>query len=98
MSEMPYSQDRDAIVTTFVYDAEGKLVAVEAPTPPGTSWEHDEAKRVFRVTEPGGKVTEFHDRAVRFLMVAPDPQSGKLGPVLSWGVPKVLYLCREAGL
>jgi hypothetical protein len=31
--------------------------------PPGSSWEHDEAKRVFRVTEPDGKVIEFHDRA-----------------------------------
>jgi hypothetical protein len=73
------------------------LVSVEAPTPPGSSWEHDEAKRVFRVTEPDGKVIQFHDRAQRFLVVAPDPQTGELAPVISWGTPKIMYLCREVG-
>ena len=43
-------------VTTYTYNPEGRLVSVEASTPPGSSWEHDEAKRVFRVTEPDGKV------------------------------------------
>jgi YD repeat-containing protein len=85
-------------VTTFQYDPEGRLVRVEAPAPPGSTWEHDEPKRVFRVTDPDGKVTEFHDRPVRFLVVVPDPRTGKVGPVISWGVPKVMYLCREAGL
>ena len=84
-------------ITTYTYDPEGRLVSVEAPTPPGSSWEHDEAKRVFRVTEPDGKVIEFHDRAQRFLVVAPDPQTGELSPVPSWGAPKIIYLCREVG-
>ena len=66
-------------ITTFTYDPEGNLISVEAPTPPGSKWEHDEAKRLFRITQPDGKIVEFHDRAQRFLVVAPDPQTGKLG-------------------
>jgi hypothetical protein len=92
--------DRDpaGVTTTFHYDPEGSLSFVEAPMPPGSSCEHDEAKRAFRVTTPDGKTAEFHDRAQRFLVVAPDPQTGRLSPVTSWGVPKVMYLCREKGL
>ena len=85
-------------ITTFTYDPEGNLISVEAPTPPGSKWEHDEAKRLFRITQPDGMVIEFHDRAQRFLVVAPDPQTGKLAPATSWGVPRIMYLCREAGL
>jgi hypothetical protein len=98
MSDTGDDRPRSGVVVTYVYDAIGQLVSVEGPTPPGSSCEHDEAKRVFRVSEPNGKVTEFHDRAMRFLVVAPDPQTGKLEPVVSWGVPRVMYLCREAGL
>ena len=50
-------------ITTFTYDPEGNLISVEAPAPPGSKWEHDEAKRLFRITQPDGKVIEFHDRA-----------------------------------
>ena len=63
MGEFRYVRDWSGTVTTFTYDPEGRLMSVEAPTPPGTSCEHDEAKRVFRITSPDGKVTEFHDRA-----------------------------------
>ena len=98
MSEKQRGPEPSRLVTTFQYDPEGRLVSVEAPTPPGSKWEHDEAKRLFRITEPDGKVTEFHDRFVRFLVVAPDPKTGKPEPVMSWGRPKILYLCREAGL
>ncbi|MGC8642676.1 MAG: hypothetical protein ACP5XB_22690 [Isosphaeraceae bacterium] len=98
MSEARRSPHWSGEITTYTYDPEARLVSVEAPTPPGSSWEHDEAKRVFRVTEPDGKVIEFHDRAQSFLVVAPDPQTEKLAPVLLWGMPRVMYLCREAGL
>ncbi len=98
MSDASGNRDPSRIVSTFHYDPEGKLSYVEAEASPGSSWEHDEARRVFRVTDPDGKVKEFHDRAVPFLVVAPDPQTGKLEPVISWGVPRIMYLCREAGL
>ena len=98
MSEVPSYPRGSGEITTFTYDLKGQLLSVEAPTPPGSSWEHDEAKRVFRVAEPDGKVSEFHDRAQRFLVVAPEPQTEKLGPVLLCGMPQVLYLRREVGL
>jgi hypothetical protein len=98
MSDAGNDRDPTGVTTTFHYDKEGKLAFVEAPTPPGSSFEHDEARRVFRLTTPDGKTAEFHDRAQRFLVVAPDQQTGKLAPVLSWGVPKVMYLCREKGM
>ena len=63
-------------VTTFTYDANDKLVSISEPSPAGSTCEHDEKKRVFRITEPDGKTTEFHDRAVRFLVVEPDPETG----------------------
>ena len=74
MSDKQRGPEPSRLVTTYQYDPEGRLVSVEAPTPPGTKWEHDEAKRVFRLTDPDGKVTEFHDRFVRFLIVAPTPR------------------------
>src|SRR3954469_505432 len=53
-------------ITAYMYDADVKLVPVSEPGPAGSSCEHDEGKRVFRLTEPDGKATECHDRAVRF--------------------------------
>jgi len=85
-------------ITTFTYDANDELIDVSLPCPPIASCEHDEKKRVFRITDPGGRVTEYHDRPVRFLVVVPDPETGELTRVL-WGAkPRVMYLCREAGL
>ena len=98
MKENDYGYDSGTIIATIQYDPEGQIDSVDAPPRPGTSWEHDEGKRVFRVIDPNGRVTEFHDRAVKFLVVAADQKTGKLEPVLSWGEPKVIYLCREAGL
>lgn len=97
MSDDEYGYDFGGTVTTFTYDLSGRLLSTEGPTAPRPSWEHDESGRVFRVNGPDGKVVEFHDRALRFLVVAPDPQTGVLSPVLSRGEPKVIYLCREAG-
>ena len=98
MSDTHHDRDSSFVVTTFHYDPEGRLSFVEAPTLQGSSWEHDEAKRLFRITQPDGKTIEFHDRFLRFLVVAPDPETGKPEPVMSWGTPRILYLCREAGL
>ena len=65
-------------ITTFTYDPEGNLISVEAPTPPGSKWEHDEAKRLFRITQPDGNIVEFHDRA-RTLGRRPRSADGKAG-------------------
>lgn len=77
-------------VTTFTYffDLEPARFQVE----------HDRQKRLFEITGPDGKKTEFHDRAVQFLVVEPDPDTGELEPDVTRGKPKVMYLCRETGL
>ena len=52
-------------------------------------------KHVFRVAEPDGKTAVFRDEPVRFLVVARDPQTGEMMPVMKRGEPEYLYLCRE---
>jgi hypothetical protein len=43
-----------------------------------------------------GKGETFRDNPVRFLVVAPDPQTGKVRPVTTHrGAPLYLWLCRE---
>ena len=89
MSEPQRGPEPPCLVTTYEYDPEGRLVSVEAPTPPGSKLDRDEAKRLFLITQPDGKTIEFHDRAVRSLVIAPDPQTSKLEPVIPWGVPRI---------
>jgi hypothetical protein len=57
--------------------------------------EHDPEKRALRLTRPDGTTIAFRDKPVRFLVVEPDPKSGKLRPALSMGKAKVMYLCPE---
>ena len=61
MSDNRRGPEPSFLVTTFQYDPEGRLVLLK-PTPPCTKWEHDEAKRLFRITQPDGKTIVFHDR------------------------------------
>lgn len=84
-------------VTPFTYDT-GELVSTLQSEAPSCSCERDEKKRLFRITTADGQTTEFHDPAVRFLVVEPDPITGELSPVIIKGKPKVIYLYREAGL
>ncbi len=84
-------------VIRYEHDGGDKVVEIPRPGEQVRRCEHDETKRVFRITEHDGKVAENHDRAVRFLVVAPDPQTCELTPVLRRGKPVVTYLCREAG-
>jgi hypothetical protein len=98
MSDLGGYPHWDGGITTYTYDAGGGLVSISQSGAPPSSCERDEKKRVFRITGPDGQKTEFHDRAVRFLVVEPDPTTGELEPVISRGKPKVIYLCREAGL
>jgi hypothetical protein len=99
MSDLGRYPHWDGGITTYTYDA-GKLNSFSGsqPVAPPCSCERDEKKRVFRITAPDGQTTEFHDRAVRFLVVEPDPTTGELEPAVVQGKPKVIYLCREAGL
>jgi len=42
-------------ITTYTYDVSGELLSVSHPSPPGSSCEHDEKKRVFRMAAPDGQ-------------------------------------------
>jgi len=59
------------------------------------AFEHDEEKRVFRLTDAEGKSEHFRDNPVRYLVVEPDPETGEMRPARKHGRPKFMYLCRE---
>ena len=74
MSDTQRGPEPSRLVTTFTYDPEGRLVSVEAPTPPGSKWEHDEAKRLFRITQPDGKTPSFTTDSCDFSSSPPIPR------------------------
>src|SRR5438874_13815956 len=79
-----------------IEDQGGTRYIYECPDPPPrVRVDHDEEKRLFRVTGPDGETAVFRDQPVRFLVVEPDPQTGELTPVTRSGEPKYLYVCRE---
>jgi hypothetical protein len=57
--------------------------------------EHDPKKRTLRLTRQDGTAIAFRDQPMRFLVVEPDPRSGKLRPAVCMGKAKVVYLCPE---
>ena len=64
---------------------------------PDPEWlvNHDRAQGVFRLTGPEGQTECFRDRPLRYLVVAPDPETGELRPEIRDGRPRILCLCRE---
>ncbi len=49
---------------------------------------------MFALTAEGS--TEYwRDNPTRYLVVEPDPTTGKIEPMLRWGRPVRLWLCRE---
>ena len=57
--------------------------------------EHDRDKRLFRIVGPDGKTSVFRDEPVRFVVVVRDPRTGDTMPMLRYGEPEYLDLCRE---
>jgi hypothetical protein len=47
------------------------------------------------LTGPDGKTEVFRDNPTRHLSVVPDPQTGEMKPVMKYGRPTYLWLCRE---
>jgi hypothetical protein len=76
-------------VTTFTYSCK--------PDPQAESFtfEHDKEKRVFRLTDAQGNTECFRDKATRYLIVEPDPETGGMRPATKYGKPQFIYLCRE---
>ena len=65
------------------------------PQNPTFQFVHDQDKGLFVLTWPDGRVERFRDRPARQLMVEPDRQTGAIRPVIKWGQPVYVYLCRE---
>jgi hypothetical protein len=76
-----------AATITYSYD-------FDAPVGSFT-FEHDEERRVFRLTDAEGKTAYFRDKPARYLVVEPDSHSGEMRPATKYGEPVYLYLCRE---
>jgi hypothetical protein len=72
------------------------VITYPCPTPASRDRvEHDAKTRPLRLTRPDGTAIAFRDQPMRFLVVEPDPRSGKLRPATSSGKAKVVYLCPE---
>jgi hypothetical protein len=82
------SRRRGAGLTTVYTDS------CPAPANPNRV-EHDPAKHTLRLDRPDGTTISFRDQPVRFLVVEPDSNSGKLRLAVSMGKAKVIYLCPE---
>ncbi len=65
------------------------------PRNPPFQFVHDKDKGLFVLTWPDGRVERFRDRPARQLMVEPDRETGAMRPVIKWGQPVYVYLCRE---
>ena len=82
-------EDTAAGITTMVYSYEIK------PRADAFTFEHDQQKLLFTLTGPDGKTEHFRDNPAKYLMVEPDPETGAMQPVVKYGKPAIIYLCRE---
>jgi hypothetical protein len=98
-------------IVTYTYSTDGRLLAITdatgrrdltadtsdsiLPPRPAFAMTHDPEKRVFVLTGPDGKTEVFRDNPTRYLAVAPDPENGEMKPVMKYGRPTYLWLCRE---
>ena len=72
-----------------------RVMFTNSPRSPRVKVEHDRETRVFRIVESNGRTAVFRDEPVRFLVVVRSPQTGETMPVMRYGEPEYLYLCRE---
>ncbi len=91
-------------MTSLIYDERGNVADVvrqdgRAPATTGAParrfhWERLPERRLFALTADG-KTEYWRDNPTRYLVVEPDPTTGTIKPVLKWGRPVYLRLCRE---
>jgi hypothetical protein len=79
--------------TTVTYS----LPARPEPAQPPVQFQHDRKNHKLRITTPDGRTAQFDDRPVRFLVMARDPKTRALQPVLVRGEPLYYYLSAEVG-
>jgi hypothetical protein len=97
-----YTYQKYVSLTAMADAADGMEQTGDPPDPnlpprPSSSFTlaHDTEKRVFLLTGPDGETEVFRDNTTRYLSVAPDPQTGEMKPVMKFGRPTYLWLCRE---
>jgi hypothetical protein len=59
------------------------------------TFDHDPRKGLFTLTGPDGRTEHFRDRPAKYLMVEPEDEPGELQPVVKYGKPVIMHLCRE---
>ena len=99
-----YGYDPLPRVTTVTYDSEspppgsveGRGGEAAKPPPPPFRWEHLPDKGLYALTlEKTGNTEFWRDRPTRYLVVQPDEETAGFEPVLKYGRPVYLWLCRE---
>jgi hypothetical protein len=100
-TEASRGQDRRGFpAPTVLYDAASRIttytyyVSAE-PGPPPVEIQHDRKRHRLRIVGRDGQTAEFADRPTRFLVMARDPRTKELKPVMMRGEPVVYYLCPE---
>jgi hypothetical protein len=83
--------DAKAGITTYTYHYRGE------PGPPPVEIQYDRKRRRLRIVGRDGQAAEFADRPTRYLLMARDPKTNELRPVMMGGEPMIYYLCREVG-
>jgi hypothetical protein len=76
------------LTTTYTYSA-------PVPSRPTYQFEHDGENGIFRIRWDDGRLEVFPDKPVRHLVVEPNAETGDMTPVVKYGRPTYLYLCRE---
>ncbi len=86
---LPGWYDAGPHITTITY------APAAEPAPPPFQFKHDRRKHRFRITGPDGQTAQFKDRPARFLVMARDPKTRTLKPVVARGEPLYYYLSPE---
>ncbi len=97
------TQDRNRLrPPTVLYDAGGRITtfvysrpAEPEPAQPPVQLQHDRKNHRLKITTPDGRTAQFADRPVRFLVMARNPKTKALQPVLVRGEPLYYYLSPE---
>jgi hypothetical protein len=85
-----------------LYDARERITTITYTRPPGAEpgpppveIQYDRKRRRLRIAGQDGQTAEFADRPTRYLLMAPDPKTKELRPVMMGGEPVIYCLCPE---
>jgi hypothetical protein len=83
-------------ITTCIYESKGRTIPQgerrRGTEKPRAGVSFDPARHVVRIVQSDGKIAEFDDRHIRFLVLDRDPITRALKPVIVPGEPTNYYL------